>query len=136
LAKVNSQKKNLNITCRFSAKGVEVMKKNFKPPQRTKFSGRDLVKDIEAADMEFKGVDTGRFFNHALVLAPIRPKEVKELRHKLGLTQNKLANLLGVSLATVKSWEGGARTPDPLATRVLRFLNKKPDLMIAFSGFA
>jgi putative transcriptional regulator len=70
------------------------------------------------------------------VMAPVRPKEVRELRHKLGLTQAKMAVALGVSLATVKSWEGGGRTPDPLATRVIRFLEKKPDLITAFAGIA
>jgi len=35
----------------------------------------------------------------------------KELRKKIGVTQAQLAHYLGVSTATIKSWEGGVSKP-------------------------
>jgi DNA-binding transcriptional regulator YiaG len=40
---------------------------------------------------------------------------IKELRHKLGLSQEGLARRLGVSVITVRRWEKGSYKPSPLA---------------------
>lgn len=37
------------------------------------------------------------------------PKDVKQLRDKLGITQSELAKRLDVSKRTVEGWEQGAR---------------------------
>jgi len=42
-------------------------------------------------------------------------KTIKELRHKLGLSQEGLARKLGVSVITVRRWEKGSFKPSPLA---------------------
>ena len=47
---------------------------------------------------------------------------VKELRQQLGLTQKRLAEELGVTLATVGRWECGLREPSPLALRAMELL--------------
>lgn len=44
---------------------------------------------------------------------------VKELRLRLGLTQERLAQKLGVSLISVHNWERGTRRPSPLAQEAL-----------------
>lgn len=41
---------------------------------------------------------------------------VKELRARFGLSQIKFANILGVSVASLRRWEAGEATPSPLAT--------------------
>ncbi len=41
------------------------------------------------------------------------PKLVKELRNKLGLTQEQFAGKIGVTFPTVNNWEKGTRTPHP-----------------------
>jgi len=46
--------------------------------------------------------------------------EVKELREALGLTQEELARLIGVSARTVSRWERGESEPTPLALRGIR----------------
>ena len=48
-----------------------------------------------------------------------RPAEVLKLRQKLGVSQAVFARLVGVSTILVQSWEGGQRTPAPLARRLL-----------------
>jgi superfamily II DNA or RNA helicase/DNA-binding XRE family transcriptional regulator len=44
---------------------------------------------------------------------------IKSLRSKLGLTQVRLAELMGVSFATVNRWENGSSTPSRLAAEKL-----------------
>ncbi len=44
-------------------------------------------------------------------------KAVKELRDKLILTQSELANLLGVSFASINRWERGQNKPTTTAKR-------------------
>jgi len=43
------------------------------------------------------------------------PGRIKKLRHKFGLTQMRLAELLGVSFASVNRWENGQSRPSALA---------------------
>ena len=40
---------------------------------------------------------------------------VKEVRGQLGLSQNELADRLGVSFATINRWENGRTRPSKLA---------------------
>lgn len=50
------------------------------------------------------------------------PKEVKELRERLHLTQEIFARILGVSFATVNRWENGKTEPTGDYARVLQTL--------------
>lgn len=50
---------------------------------------------------------------------PTYPERIKQLRVKLGLTQARLAQLIGVSLATVSRWETGQAKPSTPFWRVL-----------------
>lgn len=47
-------------------------------------------------------------------------EDVQKLREALGLTQEQLARLLGVSLRTISRWEAGESQPTPLAQKELR----------------
>ena len=49
---------------------------------------------------------------------------IKELRLKLGLSQERFAQKLGVSLSSVTRWERGISKPSQLAQRRLDRLNK------------
>ncbi len=52
-------------------------------------------------------------------------EEVKSLRKSLGLTQQKLAELLGVSFVTLNRWENGQVSPSKLALNKLHGLRNK-----------
>lgn len=48
--------------------------------------------------------------------------DIQELREKLSLSQANLANLMSVSVSTVRSWEQGQRKPSGTALRLLEML--------------
>jgi len=52
--------------------------------------------------------------------------DVPEIRRQLGLTQEKFAMLLGISLATLQNWEQGRRKPDGPARILLVIVAKHP----------
>jgi transcriptional regulator with XRE-family HTH domain len=55
---------------------------------------------------------------------PDFPALVRALRQRLGLTQEQLAQQLGVSFSTVNVWENGKRAPLPfLRRRLLEMAN-------------
>lgn len=53
------------------------------------------------------------------------PNEIKQLRVRLGWTQERLAHELGVSWTTVNRWENGKAKPSPLAEERLKTLQAK-----------
>ncbi len=52
--------------------------------------------------------------------------EVKAVRAKTGLTQEKFALLVGVSKRTLENWEQGRRHPTGPARALLKILNADP----------
>lgn len=53
-------------------------------------------------------------------------KSVRRVRRSLNLSQALFAELLGVSVALVRSWELGTRTPAPIARRLLDQIRAEP----------
>jgi len=51
---------------------------------------------------------------------------VTKMRRAMGLSQQAFASLIGVSLATVRSWELGQRRPSGPAVVLLRVLVAEP----------
>ena len=56
--------------------------------------------------------------------------EVKLIREKTGLSQNRFAALIGVSKRTLENWEQGRRNPTGPARSLLRLVDTDPDYMI------
>lgn len=54
---------------------------------------------------------------------------VAQTRHKLGLSQNKFAQQIGISVNTLKSWEQGVRNPSGAALKLIQLLDKRPELI-------
>jgi len=57
---------------------------------------------------------------------PNIPKLVKELRERLGLTQEQFAQKVGVTYGSVNHWENGKRRPQPFLVR--RLVEMKEEL--------
>lgn len=58
-----------------------------------------------------------------------RPAQVKAIRGKLRASQPEFAMMIGVSVATLRNWEQGRRTPDGPALALLRVAAKNPELV-------
>lgn len=55
---------------------------------------------------------------------------VAELRGRFGLTQERFAALLGISVGTLRNWEQGRRTPEGPARVLLRVAAKHPEAVL------
>ena len=53
--------------------------------------------------------------------------EARDVRRKLGLSQQKFANKLGIPLATIRKWERNGTPTDPPLQALLRVLDRIPD---------
>jgi putative transcriptional regulator len=51
--------------------------------------------------------------------------KIRELRSKLGMTQEQFAAKVGVTFSTVNRWESGKSKPSPLAMRQIQELMER-----------
>jgi putative transcriptional regulator len=54
---------------------------------------------------------------------------IRGIRDKLGKTQAEFALMIGVSVATLRNWEQGRRTPEGPAQALLRVAERNPELV-------
>lgn len=65
--------------------------------------------------------------NREFIFEPI---DVQSIRKKYGLSQDKFAKLLGISVATLRNWEQGRRKPEGPARVLLRVAAKHPQAVL------
>ena len=58
------------------------------------------------------------------------PADVQAIRVALGASQPEFALMIGVSVATLRNWEQGRRTPDGPALALLRVAARNPKAVI------
>jgi putative transcriptional regulator len=63
-------------------------------------------------------------------VSTFKSADVRAVRAKLGTSQTEFALLIGVSVATLRNWEQGRRTPDGPALALLRVAAKNPKAVI------
>jgi len=56
----------------------------------------------------------------------IPPKEIKDIREKLNLTQEVFSAYFGVNIRTLQEWEQGRRKPDGAACTLLLVIKNNP----------
>ena len=79
-----------------------------------------LVKSVRQAGRIHRGrARASRSFKFA-------PADVKAIRGRLGKSQVEFALMIGVSVATLRNWEQGRRTPDGPALALLRVASTEP----------
>jgi putative transcriptional regulator len=95
------------------------------------FNPEDLVRSVE----EVRDTVTGRrrlTLRSTTLPAPapaIGPREVKELRVRLKMSQSVFAALLNVPVVTAISWEKGRRQPSGAALRLLEIARRHPEIL-------
>jgi putative transcriptional regulator len=78
-----------------------------------------LVRSVRQAGKIRRGARPSRSFSFA-------PADVKAIRSRLGKSQSEFALMIGVSVATLRNWEQGRRTPDGPALALLRVASAEP----------
>jgi len=81
----------------------------------------DMVFHIE------RGFSAGTIGRKSPMAGPNIPKLVKELRERLGLTQEQFAQKVGVTYGSVNHWENGKRRPQPFLVRRLLEIREELD---------
>ncbi len=56
--------------------------------------------------------------------------DVRTLREHYGLSQEKFASLIGISVGTLRNWEQGRRRPEGPARVLLRVAAKHPEVVL------
>lgn len=76
--------------------------------------------------------DASRGMAHQFRAADV---DITRLREKLGLSQERFAALLGLSVRTVRNWEQGVRHPEGPARILLQVIDREPEsVMRALRG--
>jgi putative transcriptional regulator len=60
--------------------------------------------------------------------------EVRALREQFGLSQDKFASLVGISVGTLRNWEQGRRKPEGPARVLLRIAALHPEALLDLTG--
>ena len=88
-------------------------------------AGKEIMAGINDAIDYMRGDKTkGRA--HYIITAEI---DVKAVRKKTGLTQERFAQTYGFSLSTLKKWESGIRQPEGPAKAYLMVINERPNVV-------
>jgi DNA-binding transcriptional regulator YiaG len=66
-----------------------------------------------------------------IVAGKLQPGDVAALRRFVGLTQEKFAEALGISVHTLRNWEQDRVTPDGPGLALLRIAARNPDVIEA-----
>lgn len=84
----------------------------------------EVAKDLHAVGAIDKA--TMRSFDASClaVPAPIKPREIKKLRERQGVSQPVFARYLNTSESTIEKWETGAKRPSGMALKLLALVQK------------
>lgn len=57
-------------------------------------------------------------------------EEIREIRQRMGMTQEKFSDALHISVKTLRNWEQGIRLPTGPTRTLLKILNAKPEMAL------
>ena len=83
------------------------------------------TKDADIARQIAEDPDTAPEVSLYMLIAP------KNLRRRLGMTQEQFADALGIPLATLRNWEQGRNAIDPAAKSLLILIARDPEGALA-----
>jgi len=87
---------------------------------------RDLKRDIWQETLDaVRDIKVGKVGHVKTVELP----PVVEARQKVGLSQSRFAELLGVSVHTLIDWEQGRRKPSRAVISLIQIAKQRPDVL-------
>ena len=88
----------------------------------------------KAYDSIKQGLDEALAFSKGkktkAVVHEFKPLDVKNIRAKVGMSQNEFASAFGISVSTLRHWERGDRTPNGPALVLLNVVAKEPQAVL------
>lgn len=100
--------------------------------------GARLFERLKAGLEECIAFEEGRLELRTTVIPSpppaVRPKQIVAARRRLKMTQIAFAQLLNVSLSTLRRWERGEGRPTSAALRVLQVAAEKPEVLRDLAG--
>jgi len=92
---------------------------------------RDAKRDVWQETLDaVRNIKTGNVGHVETVELP----PVVEARQKVGLSQSRFAELLGVSVRTLQDWEQGRRKPSRAAMSLIQIAKQRPDVLHEIFG--
>lgn len=89
-------------------------------PSRPTIDAKDITEELEHSFREaLEGIDDPDSGKALMRIHTGNPINVKKMRKEIGLTQTRLADLVGVNLSTIQHWEHGSRQPKSASKIVL-----------------
>ena len=85
---------------------------------------KDLLAELVESVKEMRAVRRGE--RKPARVTVVEPVHVQAIRRRLGMTQPEFAQLIGVSVATLRNWEQGRRQPHGPARALLKVVAKNP----------
>ena len=66
----------------------------------------------------------------------LEAERIRQVRRRLDVSQRDFADMLNVSVGTVRSWEQGLRTPDGASLRLLDIAERQPEVLLNAASLA
>ena len=85
----------------------------------------DSIKQGFDEAVEFSKGKKGKAIVHKFT-----PVDVKNIRAKVGMSQNEFASAFGISVSTLRHWERGDRIPQGPALVLLNIVAKEPKAVL------
>ncbi len=85
-----------------------------------------LREGLEEALADIRGEETAIRATPIAVTGP----DVRAVRTKLGISQDRMASLLGTSTSGYRKWEQGQRRPSGAALTLLRIADHEPEAVL------
>ena len=77
-----------------------------------------------------EAVDYSKGKSPKAVVHDFSPIDVKNIRAKMGMTQNEFASAFGISVSTLRHWERGDRAPHGPALVLLNVVDREPQAVL------
>jgi len=90
---------------------------------------KERFEELLASVREIRAIERGEIAPSRLFLVT-SPSRVRELREEFGLTQRKFAEMMGISVATLRNWEQGRRSPEGSARVLLQVVARHPEAVL------
>ena len=95
---------------------------------------RNIGEEVLAGLLEIKAWQAGKKKLKTTKVSMPTAQDVAPIRHKLGLSQESFAALMGVKVGTLRNWEQRRREPQGSARSLLLIAKKMPEVFLKAFG--